>query len=99
MGQLNAFYCFETVILTFRGMYDIVICLNVYRSAPASPSHVGMSGLMTPESLSRECSPTPDQYPDSTVASPAVVGQHLELKTSQSAPGSPGHSGNFILLP
>ena len=64
------------------------------RSAPASPSHVGMSGLMTPESLSRECSPTPDQYPDSTVASSAVVGQHLELKTSQSAPGSPGHSGS-----
>lgn len=58
-----------------------------------------MSGLMTPESLSRECSPTPDQYPDSTVASPAV-GQHLELKTSQSAPGSPGHSGkaHFIFV-
>ncbi|XP_039289806.1 LOW QUALITY PROTEIN: forkhead box protein K1 [Nilaparvata lugens] len=51
------------------------------RSAPASPSHVGMSGLMTPESLSREGSPTPD----STVISPVV--------TSQSAPGSPGHPG------
>lgn len=51
------------------------------RSAPASPSHVGMSGLMTPESLSREGSPTPD----STVNSPVV--------TSQSAPGSPGHPG------
>ncbi|RZF45453.1 hypothetical protein LSTR_LSTR009324 [Laodelphax striatellus] len=51
------------------------------RSAPASPSHVGMSGLMTPESLSREGSPTPD----STVISPVV--------TSQSAPGSPGHTG------
>uniref|UniRef100_A0A1B6C9C9 Fork-head domain-containing protein n=1 Tax=Clastoptera arizonana TaxID=38151 RepID=A0A1B6C9C9_9HEMI len=54
------------------------------RSAPASPSHVGMSGLMTPESLSREGSPTPD----STVNSPAV--------TSQSAPGSPGHPGVFV---
>ncbi|XP_054282865.1 forkhead box protein K1 isoform X2 [Macrosteles quadrilineatus] len=51
------------------------------RSAPASPSHLGMSGLMTPESLSREGSPTPD----STVNSPVI--------TSQSAPGSPGHPG------
>ncbi|KAJ4432810.1 hypothetical protein ANN_21449 [Periplaneta americana] len=61
------------------------------RSAPASPSHVGMSGLMTPESLSREGSPTPDPYPDSTIASPVIHGTHLEVKTSQSAPGSPGH--------
>ncbi|XP_069683150.1 forkhead box protein K1 isoform X1 [Periplaneta americana] len=63
------------------------------RSAPASPSHVGMSGLMTPESLSREGSPTPDPYPDSTIASPVIHGTHLEVKTSQSAPGSPGHPG------
>ncbi|GLG98288.1 Forkhead box protein O [Gryllus bimaculatus] len=62
-------------------------------SAPASPSHVGMSGLMTPESLSREGSPTPDQYPDNSVVSPAMHGTHLEVKTSQSAPGSPGHPG------
>ncbi|XP_033308376.1 forkhead box protein K1 isoform X1 [Bombus bifarius] len=55
------------------------------RSAPASPSHVGISGLMTPECLSREVSPGPESYPDSTVSSPA--GQ----LTSQSAPGSPGH--------
>ncbi|XP_067006385.1 forkhead box protein K1 [Anabrus simplex] len=61
------------------------------RSAPASPSHVGMSGLMTPESLSREGSPAPDQYPESV--SPAIHGTHLEVKTSQSAPGSPGHPG------
>ncbi|XP_053988283.1 forkhead box protein K1 isoform X1 [Hylaeus anthracinus] len=55
------------------------------RSAPASPSHVGISGLMTPECLSREASPGPESYPDSSVPSPA--GQ----MTSQSAPGSPGH--------
>ncbi|XP_046735924.1 forkhead box protein K1 [Diprion similis] len=55
------------------------------RSAPASPSHVGISGLMTPECLSREGSPGPESYPDSSVSSPA--GQ----LTSQSAPGSPGH--------
>ncbi|KAK0168507.1 hypothetical protein PV327_002298 [Microctonus hyperodae] len=55
------------------------------RSAPASPSHVGISGIMTPECLSREGSPGPESYPDSSVSSPA--GQ----LTSQSAPGSPGH--------
>ncbi|BES99120.1 forkhead [Nesidiocoris tenuis] len=49
------------------------------RSAPASPSHVGVSGLMTPESLSREGSPTLDQ---SAAGSPAGL-------NSQSAPGSP----------
>lgn len=56
------------------------------RSAPASPSHVVMSGLMTPECLSREGSPAPE---------------HM-LEVSQSAPGSPGSnvgypgSGNMI---
>lgn len=59
----------------------LVLC----RSAPASPSHVGMSGLMTPESLSREGSPTPD----STVNSPVI--------SSQSAPGSPGHPGKLTV--
>ncbi|KAK9752519.1 FHA domain [Popillia japonica] len=46
------------------------------RSAPASPSHVSMSGLMTPECLSREGSPAPE---------------HM-LEISQSAPGSPGNT-------
>lgn len=52
------------------------------RSAPASPSHVGMSGLMTPECLSREGSPGPEPCgaPDA----------------SQSAPGSPGHLGGYL---
>ncbi|KAJ8915120.1 hypothetical protein NQ315_000372 [Exocentrus adspersus] len=45
------------------------------RSAPASPSHVSMSDLMTPESLSREGSPTMEHMVD----------------VSQSAPGSPGN--------
>lgn len=58
----------------------------ISRSAPASPSHVGISGLMTPECLSREASPGPESYPDSSVPSPAG-----QLATSQSAPGSPGH--------
>lgn len=64
----------------YRSLYVI------YRSAPASPSHVGLSGLMTPECLSREASPGPESYPDSSVPSPAG-----QLTTSQSAPGSPGH--------
>ncbi|XP_018916479.1 forkhead box protein K1 isoform X2 [Bemisia tabaci] len=55
------------------------------RSAPSSPSHVGMSGIMTPDSLSRESSPVAD----STVPSPGA---------SQSAPGSPGSTGNEVGL-
>lgn len=47
---------------------------------------MGISGLMTPECLSREASPGPESYPDSSVPSPAG-----QLATSQSAPGSPGH--------
>ncbi|KAF2879290.1 hypothetical protein ILUMI_26882 [Ignelater luminosus] len=57
------------------------------RSAPASPNHVMSSGIMTPDALSRESSPVPEQMVD----------------VSQSAPGSPGHpnsaypgSGNMI---
>uniref|UniRef100_A0A1Y1KK34 Fork-head domain-containing protein n=1 Tax=Photinus pyralis TaxID=7054 RepID=A0A1Y1KK34_PHOPY len=46
------------------------------RSAPASPTHVMSSGLITPDALSRESSPVPEQLVD----------------VSQSAPGSPGHS-------
>lgn len=49
------------------------------RSAPASPSHVSMSGLMTPECLSREGSPAPE---------------HM-LEVSQSAPGSPGSNVSY----
>ena len=30
------------------------------RSAPASPSHIGISGTLTPDSLSRETSPIPE---------------------------------------
>jgi hypothetical protein len=52
---------------------------------------------MTPESLSREGSPTPDSYPDSTISSPVIHGTHLEVKTSQSAPGSPGQPGKVAL--
>lgn len=49
----------------------------IFRSAPASPSHLGMSGLVTPDSLSREGSPIPDYH---------------DQGPSQSAPGSPGLS-------
>lgn len=59
------------------------------RSAPSSPNHVGMSGLMTPESLSREGSPTPAEitlhaaHPDD---GHQIVGTHLEVKTSTFTP-------------
>lgn len=67
-------------------MTCLIFSCMISRSAPASPSHVGISGLMTPECLSREASPGPESYPDSSVSSPAG-----QLATSQSAPGSPGH--------
>lgn len=45
-------------------LFVACICL---RSAPTSPSHIGMSGLVTPDSLSREGSPTPsDHYHDTS---------------------------------
>ncbi|XP_035432155.1 forkhead box protein K1 [Spodoptera frugiperda] len=76
------------------------------RSAPTSPSQVGVSGLVTPEELSRE--PTPDLFPpedqDQQINSSASQ-QRLSSNNSQStqylfpqrsgvsqsAPGSPGH--------
>ncbi|XP_042907677.1 forkhead box protein K1 isoform X1 [Parasteatoda tepidariorum] len=68
------------------------------RSAPASPSHNGMSGLVTPESLSREPSPVNEiqesegSYPPqhfSTTSSfiPISVGESKSI----SNPGSPRH--------
>ena len=67
--------------------------VNSSRSAPNSPNaHVGMSGLMTPESLSREGSPAPAEItlhaaPDETGGSPQIVGTHLEVKTTTFTPG------------
>lgn len=70
------------------------------RSAPASPSHMGLgSGTVTPDSLSREGSPVPEQAPDDGQPPPAVSAPHLianrlhqlpqDVRFSQSAPGSP----------
>lgn len=62
------------------------------RSAPASPSHIGMSGLVTPESLSREGSPVPE-YVDSATASPLNplnTAAQYDVNTT-SAPPSPPH--------
>lgn len=66
--------------------------LSNSRSAPASPSHIGMSGLVTPESLSREGSPVPD-YVDSATASPLNplnTAAQYDINTT-SAPPSPPH--------
>lgn len=72
------------------------------RSAPTSPSQVGVSGLVTPEELSRE--PTPDLFPPEEQEqqssqqrlnnSNSQSTQYLfpqRSGVSQSAPGSPGH--------
>uniref|UniRef100_T1JLL6 Fork-head domain-containing protein n=1 Tax=Strigamia maritima TaxID=126957 RepID=T1JLL6_STRMM len=73
------------------------------RSAPASPSHVGMSGLVTPDSLSREGSPVPEHLPDSVMGSavvpPSSHRAHMirDHKISQSAPVSPGTSHSMLI--
>ncbi|XP_055926855.1 forkhead box protein K1-like isoform X1 [Argiope bruennichi] len=68
------------------------------RSAPASPSHSGVSGLVTPDSLSREPSPAPsDQTGESmdtlTQSTPAVITQPAyialahDIQISHTTPG------------
>lgn len=79
----KALYC---LYCEYQLTDSLILSTVISRSAPASPSHVGISGLITPECLSREASPGPESYPDSSVSSPAG-----QLATSQSAPGSPGH--------
>lgn len=70
------------------------------RSAPASPSHSGISGLVTPDSLSREPSPVPEHSNEAiieTSSSAAVVVQPAtyitianDIKIGRSTPDSPG---------
>ena len=69
------------------------------RSAPASPSHGGISGLnsglVTPDSLSREPSPIPEVIESEIVSSMGppsyLTVPTVDFKfTSKSAPGSPG---------
>lgn len=71
---------------------------NSSRSAPASPSHGGLgSGLVTPDSLSREPSPLPDDTGNEVISSMGPPTSFLGVPTSieykfssKSAPGSPG---------
>jgi len=78
--------------------YELKHCdISVIRSAPTSPSH--MSGGYTPDSLSREGSPTPDDDGMQSMTPPTVNTVHrtqamlppsaADLRISQSAPGSP----------
>ncbi|XP_042241569.1 forkhead box protein K2-like isoform X2 [Homarus americanus] len=63
------------------------------RSAPASPSHIGISGLVTPESLSREGSPVPE-YVDSATASPLNplnTAAQYDVNTTSAPPSPPPH--------
>lgn len=91
---MNSTYCFSVMFFCFSNIFYILtryyslkhfLVSKMIRSAPASPSHVGMSGLMTPESLSREGSPT-----ESASGSPAGL-------NSQSAPGSPRNRNDGTL--
>ncbi|XP_073944956.1 forkhead box K [Choristoneura fumiferana] len=76
------------------------------RSAPTSPSQVGVSGLVTPEELSRE--PTPDLFTGEdhdqsgqqrlNSGGGSQAAQYLfpgRSGVSQSAPGSPGHGISY----
>ncbi|EFX65742.1 hypothetical protein DAPPUDRAFT_332896 [Daphnia pulex] len=74
------------------------------RSAPASPTHGGMpnmsvSGLATPDCLSREGSPGPMSEPYGDVVNSQGVAQHLEIKSS-SRPSSPFslHQGSGVVV-
>ncbi|XP_064622362.1 forkhead box protein K2-like [Lineus longissimus] len=75
------------------------------RSAPASPSHIGISGTFTPDSLSREGSPIPESANDSndSVSHPhTIVNQPIshianDIRWTQSAPGSP--VGSRVMSP
>jgi hypothetical protein len=94
--------CFRTPFISTR-YYQVILkpnffmlCLNIVfssRSAPSSPNQAGMSGIMTPESLSREGSPGPESihlYPAPTSSSldnSHMVGSHLEVKTNNFLPG------------
>ena len=63
--------------------------LSSSRSAPSSPNHVSVSGMMTPESLSREGSPAPQEIilaapgcsPDqaTTISIPDIKTQDIQL--------------------
>ncbi|CAE1237086.1 FOXK [Acanthosepion pharaonis] len=50
------------------------------RSAPASPSHI--SGVFTPESLSRDSSPIPEAAPETEVVSTAIVSNNMTTTTT-----------------
>ncbi|KAG8191756.1 hypothetical protein JTE90_008819 [Oedothorax gibbosus] len=77
------------------------------RSAPASPSHSGVSGLVTPDSLSREPSPERQEHTIETIvdnSSPAVITQpaYLTLTQDIQIPGStpgPIHTVEVVSTP
>jgi len=77
------------------------------RSAPASPSHVGISGTYTPESLSREGSPIPEahapveaeQQPPPQPLTAKLAQIPHDIRYSQSAPGSPSSQPSIICAP
>lgn len=79
--------------------------VNNSRSAPASPNNLGnignISGVVTPECLSREQSPSPEtietesQLMGPPAASYLTVQSESYKISNKSGPGSPGMSSSF----
>ena len=84
---------FNTNGYVFRTPY-----LTSSRSAPSSPNHVSVSGMMTPESLSREGSPTPQEIilaapgssPDqaTTISIPEIKSDTAQIQLGAAAAGA-----------
>ena len=91
--KLSLYFVFIVFVL-----FLFICLLFIFRSAPSSPSHMG--GSYTPDSLSREGSPIPENVEEVTATSqnymhhphPQIIpaSSIAELcRISQSAPGSP----------
>ena len=66
------------------------------RSAPSSPNQVGMSGMMTPESLSREGSPTPPGVGMGEITLHAAPPHNVSAQVSVGGSGEPMPAGPIV---
>ena len=65
--------------------------LSSSRSAPSSPNHVSVSGMMTPESLSREGSPAPQEIILAAPGSDPDQATTISIPDIKTQPEQPGH--------
>ena len=84
----------------------------LHSSAPASPTHAGLNDAMTPNVMSRDGSPQPEeqavrteidyQYAQLATAVPIPLTKlaHIphDMKCSQSAPGSPSRPFSMYII-